>query len=1301
LGPNRDSELLDFDQTQWEDGAFTMVSRTLRTAALLALLGLSCTTNESAGAGPVQTPDRHPTELEGSIGHRDPRLGGAPSFVWFNRADVPTFTNASEAAIAMLPSISRSFGVRAEATVGLAHVDDVGKGPIVARYAQHVDGLEVFRGGVSVMMTRALRPVAAAGFLAPTTRGSERRFALGASEALAIGARLAGKTLVLSHVKEKDGYEWFSAPGLRAPARVKKVLFPVSGSEGIELEPAYYVELLLKAGPARAWVLAASDGHVLFENDLVRYDAFTYRVYADPETKVPMDGPQGNAYAPHPSGTPDKRKLEWQPSQLVTLQNFPFSKNDPWLAPGATTTNGNNVWAYADLGGSDGFDDGTDTAPALTVPTTFDFTYDTAASPSATPASIQAATTQLFYVTNFLHDWFYDAGFDESSNNHQLDNFGRGGNAGDPLYAEAQDFSGRNNANALVPPDGQSPRIQMFIFSGASEASLEVTAPASNAGTKNVGIASGFGKDVFDVSGSVVLAADGAGGDVADACEALENDVTGKIVLVHRGTCSFAQKAANAQQAGAIGVVIANVASSANAAFAPFMGGQQNGITIPVLSLNLADGQALEGAIAAGATVTMKRTAGSDLDGALDGSIVAHEWGHVLSGRLVGNGMGLTTNQAGGLGEGWGDFTALLLEARADDPAQFGGAYANGAYATSGSGDDIYFGTRRVPYSIDFTKNALTLKHIANGNPLPADVATSFGEDGSFNSEVHNTGEVWATMLWECYASLLREGRLSFAEAQDRMKRYLVASLKLTPVDPTIIEARDAVLAAALAVDEKDFQLFWNAFARRGAGAGAVAPPKDSASNQGLKESFESGNDLQIVDAKLSDDVISCDHDGILDEAEVGTIEITVRNTGSGSLGEPKAQLKAKTASVEIVGASVGTLPPLKPFESAKLKLKASVKGPKPAEPIALDVEVTDPSLPEGRVVTVPVQTRYDADQAPESSATDHVDTTKTVWKVAGEGDGDKWVRSSTTGDGFWSITDPPMTADHKLTSPAFTIEDTTFTLAFKHQWSLKRSTRRSVDIDGGVVELSVDAGKTWKDISTYGTVDYNTTLDDSDLSQNPLKGRKAYGNKSAGYPDQWVSSRIDVSLPDHPESVQVRFRLGASFGRTGDGWAIDDIELIGTSSTPFWSYAPHADACDPNGPSTNAGAPQVVPPRSTVKLAGSATHPANLPLTYLWSQVAGPPVTLNDGTTLAPSFQAPDAKEPVTITFALRAHDGALLSAASRVDVVVEPPRSAVEDGSGCACRSTPTTRSTTGAFGLLGLAALFARRARGRTRR
>ena len=45
-------------------------------------------------------------------------------------------------------------------------------------------------------------------------------------------------------------------------------------------------------------------------------------------------------------------------------------------------------------------------------------------------------------------------------------NFGRGGLANDVMLTEAQDYSGRNNANMSTPSDGASPRMQMYLFDG-------------------------------------------------------------------------------------------------------------------------------------------------------------------------------------------------------------------------------------------------------------------------------------------------------------------------------------------------------------------------------------------------------------------------------------------------------------------------------------------------------------------------------------------------------------------------------------------------------------------------------------------------------------------------------------------------------------------------------------------------------------------------------------------------------------------------------------------------------------------
>jgi hypothetical protein len=71
--------------------------------------------------------------------------------------------------------------------------------------------------------------------------------------------------------------------------------------------------------------------------------------------------------------------------------------------------------------------------------------------------------------------------------------------------------------------------------------------------------------------------------------------VNGKIALVDRGTCGFAIKVKNAQNAGAIGVLVAdNVAGSPP----PGLGGSDPTVTIPSVRITLADGNALKARLA-------------------------------------------------------------------------------------------------------------------------------------------------------------------------------------------------------------------------------------------------------------------------------------------------------------------------------------------------------------------------------------------------------------------------------------------------------------------------------------------------------------------------------------------------------------------------------------------------------------------------------------------------------------------------------------------------------------------------------
>lgn len=139
----------------------------------------------------------------------------------------------------------------------------------------------------------------------------------------------------------------------------------------------------------------------------------------------------------------------------------PFGWHDTNGAAGAeyTITRGNNVFAYEDTGNNDGPGFSPDGGASLD----FNFVPDFGANPISDPTQ-SAAIVNLFVWSNFMHDVFYNYGFDEASGNFQENNYGNGGTGGDSVNAEAQDGSGSNNANFLPLVEGSNPRMQMYLW---------------------------------------------------------------------------------------------------------------------------------------------------------------------------------------------------------------------------------------------------------------------------------------------------------------------------------------------------------------------------------------------------------------------------------------------------------------------------------------------------------------------------------------------------------------------------------------------------------------------------------------------------------------------------------------------------------------------------------------------------------------------------------------------------------------------------------------------------------------------
>ena len=436
-----------------------------------------------------------------------------------------------------------------------------------------------------------------------------------------------------------------------------------------------------------------------------------------------------------------------------------------WLGIGTQTTvsiTGPNVHAYLDVNANNAADSGG------TPVTTGEFlTAWKSGEGPGTDNNKAVAVQNLFYLNNVMHDTLRDHGFRVADGNFE-------GN--DPVNAEAQDGSGTDNANFSTPPDGSSPRMQMYLWSNPTP-TLAVVVNATQYFGKNAD----FGPQLTTtgINGGLALPS------TADGCSKLKSMI-GKVAVIDRGTCSFKTKVANAQAAGAIGVVIAN-----NDGGTIFVMGDDTAvrtrITIPSVFVGQNDGLTLK-SLARSASAATLRDRGQTLlmaDASLDSDVVFHEYGHGLTWRMIG---GMSGPIAGAIGEGASDGVALLM-----NDGDVVGEYSSG----------VPEGIRRYRYS---------------GYPLTYSDVTG--------AEVHDDGEVFAAIVYDLKDRFTHAvGPGSFPTVEEAVKKlydYYVDGMNFTPATPTFEQMRDGMLQSAGGIGA-DSCLIWKSFAKFGVGTGAKA----------------------------------------------------------------------------------------------------------------------------------------------------------------------------------------------------------------------------------------------------------------------------------------------------------------------------------------------------------------------------------------------------------------------------------------------------------------------------------------------
>jgi hypothetical protein len=428
-------------------------------------------------------------------------------------------------------------------------------------------------------------------------------------------------------------------------------------------------------------------------------------------------------------------------------------------------------------------------------------------------------------------------GFDEAAGNFQYKNITSAGLGGDFVRAEAQDGSGRNNANFSTPNDGTSGRMQMYLFDNTGGNTLTVTGAASVAGGYPFATVS-FGPSINKkpLAGQLVLVNDGVSADNgAHGCASPFVNaaaVAGKIAFIQRGGCpqlttlnprstnAFATKVKRAQANGATGVIVFDSLATNN--LVNFGGTDTVGIRIPAIFISGANGFALRTAMLAGNTINVSAALGPDLDGSFDSGVMTHEFGHGVSNRLTGgpNNSSCLNSTTGNqtMGEGWSDFFGLWMTTKPGDIGsglRYIGAYDQGQSTATGPG------FRARPYTTDMTKNPYTY----------AQLGTASGK----YSETHDVGEVWCTVLWDLnwqfiYKYGYNADLYGKTGGNNVALKLVLDGCKLQVCNPGFLDGRNAILKAdSLNNRGANASLIWAVFARRGMGYSAVQGPRTGA----------------------------------------------------------------------------------------------------------------------------------------------------------------------------------------------------------------------------------------------------------------------------------------------------------------------------------------------------------------------------------------------------------------------------------------------------------------------------------------